>query len=110
MKKAPQIDDTDFETIQAYVKELNANILIGNSDGKVITEKEGVPLVRIGFPIHDRVGGQRLAYAGYNGTMQLLDNKQILFLKINMKNTEKECIANTSWEQEICTIKKHQPV
>ncbi len=68
------IDDTDFETIRAYVKKLNANILIGNSDGKVITEREGVPLVRIGFPIHDRVGGQRLAYTGYNGTMQLLDN------------------------------------
>lgn len=68
------IDDTDFETIQSYVKELNANILIGNSDGKVITEREGIPLVRIGFPIHDRVGGQRLAYTGYIGTMQLLDN------------------------------------
>ncbi|MCX8131552.1 MAG: nitrogenase cofactor biosynthesis protein NifB [Clostridia bacterium] len=67
------IDETDFETIQSYVKELNANILIGNSDGKMITEKEGVPLVRAGFPIHDRVGGQRLAYTGYSGTLRLLD-------------------------------------
>lgn len=68
------IDDTDFETVQKYSRELNANILIGNSDGKFITEKEGIPLVRIGFPIHDRVGGQRLVYTGYNGSMKLLDD------------------------------------
>jgi len=67
------IDDTDFETIQKYAVKLNANILIGNSDGKVITEKEGIPLVRAGFPIHDRVGGQRLVYTGYNGSVRLLD-------------------------------------
>lgn len=68
------IDDTNFETIQKYARELNSNILIGNSDGKVITEKEGIPLVRMGFPIHDRVGGQRLVYTGYNGTLRLLDD------------------------------------
>lgn len=68
------IDDTDFQTIQRLAAELNANILFGNSDGKVITEKEGIPLVRIGFPIHDRVGGQRLVYTGYNGTLKLLDD------------------------------------
>ncbi|MCX7920562.1 MAG: nitrogenase cofactor biosynthesis protein NifB [Clostridia bacterium] len=68
------IDDTDFETIQRYAKEFNANIIIGNSDGKVITEKEGIPLVRFGFPIHDRVGGQRLVYTGYTGTQKFLDD------------------------------------
>ncbi|WP_273227510.1 nitrogenase component 1 [Geosporobacter ferrireducens] len=67
------IDDTDLETVQEYVKKLAINILIGTSDGKYITEKEGVPLVRIGFPIHDRVGAQRKLYCGYEGSMQLLD-------------------------------------
>ena len=67
------IDDTDFETIQKYSVEQKANILIGNSDGKIITEKEGIPLVRIGFPIHDRIGGQRLVYTGYEGSQKLLD-------------------------------------
>ena len=32
------------------------------------------PLVRIGFPIHDRIGGQRLVYTGYNGSLKLLDD------------------------------------
>jgi nitrogenase molybdenum-iron protein NifN len=68
------IDDTDFETIQEYAVKLKSNILIGNSDGKIITEKEGIPLVRIGFPIHDRVGGQRLVYTGYDGSLKLLDD------------------------------------
>lgn len=68
------IDDTDFDTIRDYAVRLKANVLIGNSDGKVITEKEGIPLVRIGFPIHDRVGGQRNNITGYNGSMKFLDD------------------------------------
>ena len=68
------LDDTDFDTIKDYAVRLNANVLIGNSDGKVITEKEGIPLVRVGFPIHDRVGGQRKVITGYNGSLDLLDD------------------------------------
>lgn len=72
-EKAVVLDDTDFDTIRDYAVKLDANVLIGNSDGKVITEKEGIPLVRVGFPIHDRVGGQRKVITGYNGTINLLD-------------------------------------
>lgn len=68
------LDDTDFDTIRDYAVKLSANVLIGNSDGKVITEKEGIPLVRVGFPIHDRVGGQRKVITGYNGSLDFLDN------------------------------------
>lgn len=68
------VNDTDFEFIEKQVLEQKANLLLGNSDGKFITERHGVPLVRMGFPIHDRVGGQRLVYTGYDGTLQLLDN------------------------------------
>jgi nitrogenase molybdenum-iron protein NifN len=67
------IDDTDFETIQSYVRKLDVNILIGNSDGKFITEQDGVPLVRMGFPIHDRIGAQRKVFVGYEGSMTFLD-------------------------------------
>ncbi|MEW9122882.1 MAG: nitrogenase component 1 [Thermotaleaceae bacterium] len=68
------IDDTDLETLQQYAKELGVNILIGTSDGKYITEKEGIPLVRIGFPVHDRVGAQRKVYCGYEGSLLFLDD------------------------------------
>jgi nitrogenase molybdenum-iron protein NifN len=68
------LDDTDFETIGKYALERNVNLLIGNSSGKQITEKYGIPPVRIGFPIQDRYGGQRLVYTGYNGSLKILDD------------------------------------
>ncbi len=33
----------------------------------------GKPLVRMGLPIHDRIGAARLMHVGYRGTQQLLD-------------------------------------
>ncbi|TCQ03737.1 nitrogenase component 1 [Serpentinicella alkaliphila] len=68
------LNDTDFETIYSYVKKLDVNILIGNGDGKFMVEKEGIPLVRIGFPIHDRVGAQRRVFIGYEGSISFLDD------------------------------------
>lgn len=67
------IDDTDFETIRERVKELGVNLLIGHSDGKFITERDGIPLVRYGFPVNDRIGSQRLMFTGYEGSTRLLD-------------------------------------
>jgi nitrogenase molybdenum-iron protein NifN len=52
---------------------LNVNLLLGHSKGNFITEKDGIPLVRVGFPIHDRVGAQRKVYVGYKGSINFLD-------------------------------------
>ena len=49
------------------------DIVIGNSKGYYLARNLGVPLVRVGFPIHDRVGGQRILHVGYRGTQQLFD-------------------------------------
>lgn len=68
------IDNADFVDIERYVLELGANILIGNSDGRRIEEKHGIPLIRGGFPIHDRVGGQRLLSIGYEGSLSVSDD------------------------------------
>lgn len=65
--------ETDFPHILAASQEARVNIAIGPSDGRYLTEKGEIPLVRLGFPIHDRVGGQRLLSVGYTGTMMLLD-------------------------------------
>ncbi|GAB6098735.1 hypothetical protein JCM16358_06140 [Halanaerocella petrolearia] len=67
------IDDTDFEKIRDYANKLDVNLLLGHSGGNFITEKDGIPLVRIGFPIHDRIGAQRKRYVGYDGSMSFLD-------------------------------------
>jgi nitrogenase molybdenum-iron protein NifN len=33
----------------------------------------GVPIIRVGFPVHDRIGGQRILHLGYRGAQQLFD-------------------------------------
>lgn len=68
------LDDVDFQTIEELSRVLGINILIGNSDGRRIAEKLDVDLVRRGFPIHDRVGGQRLRMIGYEGALTYLDD------------------------------------
>jgi nitrogenase molybdenum-iron protein NifN len=72
-EKTMIIEDTDFETIYDYIKQLKVNVTIGNSNGKFITEKEGIPLVRIGFPVHDRMGAQRKVSVGYEGSLSFID-------------------------------------
>ncbi len=67
------MDDVDFETIHSEVKRLKPNIMIGNSDGKFIWEKENIPLIRVGFPVHDHIGAQRKLIIGYTGSMTYLD-------------------------------------
>ncbi|MGB8451243.1 MAG: nitrogenase cofactor biosynthesis protein NifB [Anaerocolumna sp.] len=68
------LDDVDFQTIEEYARELGVNVLIGNSDGRRIAEKLNIDLVRRSFPVHDRVGGQRLRTLGYQGALSFLDD------------------------------------
>ena len=49
------------------------DLLIGNSKGYKAAKRLGVPLARVGFPIHDRFGGQRVSTLGYRGTQELFD-------------------------------------
>lgn len=67
------LSDPDFDLVQQHALTGKVNLAIGHSDGRFLTEREHIPLVRLGFPIHDRVGGQRLLSVGYTGTMLLLD-------------------------------------
>ncbi|MEN8908048.1 MAG: nitrogenase cofactor biosynthesis protein NifB [Clostridiales bacterium] len=71
--KTLYIDEIDFETIEDYSKKLGVNVAIGNSEGKVLSERLKIPVVRVGFPINDRIGGQRIVITGYNGSIQFLD-------------------------------------
>ena len=67
------IDDGDFELIEAKAAELRPDLLIGHSKAYPTARRLGIPLVRVGLPIHDRVGGQRLRHLGYRGTQELFD-------------------------------------
>jgi nitrogenase molybdenum-iron protein NifN len=67
------LSDGDFEQMAELSKELKPDILIGNSKGYYIARELEIPLVRVGFPIHDRISGQRILHIGYRGTQQLFD-------------------------------------
>lgn len=66
-------EDVDFYDIETMAIELGVDIVIGHSKGYAFARKEGLPLVRVGFPIHDRVGGQRILHLGYEGAQSLFD-------------------------------------
>jgi nitrogenase molybdenum-iron protein NifN len=67
------LEDTDYAKIESACKVHKPDMLIGSSKGYRMARTLGVPLLRMGFPIHDRVGAGRLLGVGYRGTMQLLD-------------------------------------
>ncbi|MCK5708196.1 MAG: nitrogenase [Candidatus Aureabacteria bacterium] len=72
-KKITVCEGIDFEQIYEKTENLDADFMIGNSKGYYIARKRGIPLIRIGFPIHDRIGAQRILHLGYRGTQQLFD-------------------------------------
>ncbi|WKV09526.1 nitrogenase component 1 [Thermoanaerobacterium sp. CMT5567-10] len=84
------VDETDFSHILKLSEEKEVNIAIGPSDGKYLTEKGGIPLVRLGFPILDRVGGQRILSVGYTGTLNLLDRITNTLLENKYKTYRKD--------------------
>jgi len=67
-------EGTDFMSIAETAQQLAPDFLIGSSKGQSVARQLGVPLIRVGFPIHDRIGGQRILHLGYRGTQQLFDH------------------------------------
>ncbi|MEW6259747.1 MAG: nitrogenase component 1 [Thermodesulfobacteriota bacterium] len=67
------LENADFATIEAAAVEAEPDLIIGHSKGYAMARRLRIPLVRVGFPIHDRMGGPRLLHVGYDGAMDLFD-------------------------------------
>lgn len=63
----------DFFDISEQAESLAPDLIVGHSKGYPLARKLSIPLIRVGFPIHDRVGGQRILHLGYHGSQQLFD-------------------------------------
>ncbi|MBG0778771.1 MAG: nitrogenase [Desulfotignum balticum] len=63
----------DFTRMEQQARELFPDFVIGNSKGYTMARHLNIPLVRVGFPIHDRLGGSRILHIGYQGTQHLFD-------------------------------------
>ena len=64
----------DFSDMAEEAEIMQPDLFIGNSKGYSTARRLKVPLVRIGFPIHDRIDGARILHVGYRGAQQLFDS------------------------------------
>ena len=72
-KNITVLEGADFNEIGEYTEKLCPDFLIGHSKGFTSAKKINIPLIRVGFPIHDRFGGQRILHLGYRGAQRLFD-------------------------------------
>ncbi|WP_440952136.1 nitrogenase iron-molybdenum cofactor biosynthesis protein NifN [Methanococcoides sp. FTZ1] len=82
------LEGVDFDTLNDSMKEIDCDMLIGNSNGKYISNELGIPLIRVGFPIHDRLGAQRILTVGYRGAMELVDRITNTLLEVDENRRE----------------------
>jgi nitrogenase molybdenum-iron protein NifN len=66
-------ENVDFMDIEKQAADLSPDMFIGNSKGYTLSRRIGKPLVRIGFPVHDRIGASRIRHLGYEGVQELFD-------------------------------------
>jgi len=77
----------DFAEIAESAPALKPDFLIGSSKGYSIARKLQVPLIRVGFPIHDRIGGQRVLHLGYRGAQELYDRIVNALLEVKQEHS-----------------------
>lgn len=74
LREEPEVcEGVDFFDIAERAEELSPDLLVGHGKGYRCARAWDVPLVRVGFPIHDRFGGQRVLHLGYAGAQALFD-------------------------------------
>jgi nitrogenase molybdenum-iron protein beta chain len=83
----------DMYKMHQWIKNEGVDLLIGNTYGKYIARDENIPLIRVGFPILDRVGHQYFPIVGYKGATRLLE----MILNAFLDKKDREC-AEESFE------------
>lgn len=63
----------DMFLMHQWIKNEKVDLLMGNTYGKYIARDENTPLIRMGFPILDRVGHGYFPTVGYKGAMRLVE-------------------------------------
>ena len=73
LEQTQVFEGMDFFEISEMAEQLDLDLVVGHSKGYPLAKKLHIPLIRVGFPIHDRVGGQRILHLGYAGAQHLFD-------------------------------------
>jgi nitrogenase molybdenum-iron protein NifN len=89
LREMPVIrEGADFFDIVEEAKTLAPDLLVGHSKGQRAAREWNIPLLRVGFPIHDRFGGQRLLHLGYRGAQALFDRLVNLVLEKKQNDSD----------------------
>lgn len=62
----------DLEDMEKLSKEKGIDMILGNSHAVASAERLGVPILRMGFPQYDLIGGYQRTWIGYRGIRQTL--------------------------------------
>ena len=76
----------DMYLLHQLIKNNPVDLMIGNCYGKYISRDEGIPLLRHGFPIYDRIGHSYFPTVGYMGALRLVE--KILDIFLSKKDAE----------------------
>jgi nitrogenase molybdenum-iron protein NifN len=82
------MEDVDFVTIEKTLEKAGVDLLIGHSKGYTMSRRLKRPLIRVGFPVHDRVDGSRLLHLGYRGAQQLFDRIANTLIKVKQERSD----------------------
>jgi nitrogenase molybdenum-iron protein beta chain len=80
----------DLMELHQWIKESPVDMIIGNTYGKYIARAEDIPLVRVGWPIMDRVGHSYFPLVGYMGAIRMIEKISTTFLDLRDKTCSDE--------------------
>ncbi len=81
------LEGADHALIAERAQAIKPDLLFGSSKGYSMVRETCAPLIRVGFPIHDRLGGQRMLHIGYRGAQQLFDRIVNTILEAKQNNS-----------------------
>jgi nitrogenase molybdenum-iron protein NifN len=68
----PRVVVGDLQDLEDSAAAAEADLLVTHSHGRQASERLGIPLLRVGFPIFDRIGAMHRCTVGYQGTRNLI--------------------------------------
>jgi len=75
----------DLEDLEKTARERQAEIVLGNSHAVNSAQRLGLPILRIGFPQYDLMGGYLRAWIGYRASQQALFDLANILLEHNQR-------------------------
>ncbi|MDR1964670.1 MAG: hypothetical protein LBQ50_12890 [Planctomycetaceae bacterium] len=80
----------DMFMFHQLVQENRPDLIMGNTYCKYICRDMDIPLLRIGYPIYDRIGQSNVPITGYRGGMHLLLKILSIFMDRQDRDAEEE--------------------